>query len=368
MSNILIVGAGLAGATLARLLKDEGHSITVIDRRNHIAGNCYTYKDKGIDIHKYGPHIFHTSDEEVWNFVNRFARFNNFINSPLAVTEEEELYNLPFNMNTFSKMFNTRWPNEVEQIIQDEIEAYIEEHPTIENLEDQAINMVGTTVYNKLIKGYTEKQWGKPCTELSPDIIKRLPLRMYYDNNYFNDIYQGVAVDGYTNMIENMLEGCKVILSKDFIVNKSTYEDTYDIIIYTGKIDEFFNYKYGELEYRSLKFINKEIDQPNYQGNAVVNYTDDKRPYTRVIEHKWFNPVETETSIITFEYPQASGDPYYPIPDEKNQALYEKYKKLADKQNKVIFAGRLGKYKYFDMDDIIKDCFEIFENLKTSII
>ncbi len=363
MSNYLIVGAGLAGATLARLLTDYGDTVTIIDKRDHIAGNCYTYKEKGITIHKYGAHIFHTNNEDVWNFVNKFAKFNNFINSPLA-SYNDILYNLPFNMNTFYKIFNEKWPDKIKKIIDKEIEDYKKEHPTIENLEDQAINMVGTTVYNILIKGYTEKQWGKKCSELSPEIIKRLPLRMTYDNNYFNDKYQGIPIDGYTEMISNMIYDIPVILNTDFNGLKSEYEKDYDYIIYTGKIDEYFNYIYGNLEYRSLKFINKEVNCSNYQGNAVINYTNSNIPYTRVIEHKHFNNDISDVSIITFEYPSFSGESYYPMSDDKNLKLYNKYKDLANKQNKVIFAGRLGKYKYFDMDDVIEDCFILFESLK----
>ena len=317
----------------------------------------------GITVHKYGAHIFHTSNEEVWDFVNKYAKFNNFINSPLA-SFEDKLYNLPFNMNTFYQIFGVRWPNKIEEIINKEIEEYKKDHTEIKNLEDQAINMVGTTVYKKLVKGYTEKQWGKDCTELDPSIIKRLPLRMTFNNNYFNDKYQGIPVDGYTEMIRNIMEYIPVILNTDFNSNREEFESNYDYIIYTGRIDEYFNYKYGNLEYRSLKFINKEVNTKNYQGNAVINYTDRGVPYTRVIEHKHFNNDDSDISLLTFEYPQLTGEPYYPMSDKKNINLYEKYKKLADSQDKVIFAGRLGKYKYFDMDDIIEDCFKIFNDIR----
>lgn len=365
MSRFLVVGAGLTGATLARLLSDDGRDVTIIDKRDKIAGNCRTENRDGIDIHVYGAHIFHTSNENVWRFVNRFADFNRFINSPIAVTKEEEFYNLPFNMNTFSKMFNTRWPSEVEEIIKTEKEEYIKDHPNIENLEDQAINMVGTTIYNKLVKEYTEKQWNKKCSELDPSIIKRLPLRMTYDNNYFNDKYQGIPKEGYTDMIDNMIYDIPVILETDFNDLKLEFERDYDYIIYTGKIDEYFNYSLGKLDYRSLKFITKELPTTNYQGNAVVNFTGNNVDYTRIIEHRHFNYTDNNYSTyITYEYPQSEGEPFYPMSDKRNLDLYNKYKKLAETKPNIIFAGRLGKYKYFDMDDVIKDCFDIYTNIK----
>ena len=364
MSKYLIVGAGLAGATLARLLYDSGNDVTIVDKRDHIAGNCYTYKEDNINVHKYGAHIFHTSNDTVWHFVNTFAQFNNFINSPLAITDDNELYNLPFNMNTFSKMFNKYKPDEIKEIINNEINEYKKEHDSITNLEEQAINMVGTTVYKKLVKGYTEKQWGKDCKSLSPDIIKRLPLRMTYDNNYFNDKYQGIPINGYTEMIKNMIKDINITLNIDFKDIKHL-SHIYDYIIYTGRIDEYFDYKYGKLDYRSLEFKTLKLSNTdNYQGNAVVNYTGNNLPFTRIIEHKHFNNDKSDNTIITMEFPSNSDIPYYPMSDNKNLQLYNKYEKLAKKQDKVIFAGRLGKYKYFDMDDVIEDCFKIYEDIK----
>lgn len=360
--DYLIVGAGLAGSTIAYLLKENHYKVKVIDKRNFIGGNCHTsYKD-GIHIHDYGAHIFHTSNKKVWDFVNKFADFNDFVNSPLAVTEDNELYNLPFNMNTFSKMFNTRWPNEVMTIIDNEAVDYFRNRDGITNLEEQAISMVGYTIYNKLIKGYTEKQWGKSCRDLDPSIIKRLPLRFTYDNNYFNDKYQGIPETGYTSMIDNMLRNIDVELGVEF--TDSMLEEARHVI-YTGSIDELFDYELGKLEYRSLKFVTEKLDAKNYQGNAVVNYTGNTPDYTRIIEHKHFNNDDSDVTYITYEFPVSSGDPYYPINNEANNNLYKQYLKLSENKydDKMIYAGRLGKYKYFDMDDVIEDCMNIVNNI-----
>lgn len=360
--DYLIVGAGLAGSTIAYLLKENHYKVKVIDKRNFIGGNCHTsYKD-GIHIHDYGAHIFHTSNKKVWDFVNKFADFNDFVNSPLAVTEDNELYNLPFNMNTFSKMFNTRWPNEVMTIIDNEAIDYFRNRDGITNLEEQAISMVGYTIYSKLIKGYTEKQWGKSCRDLDHSIIKRLPLRFTYDNNYFNDKYQGIPETGYTSMIDNMLRNIEVELGVEF--NDNMLEEAKHVI-YTGSIDELFDYELGKLEYRSLKFVTEKLDAKNYQGNAVVNYTGNTPDYTRIIEHKHFNNDDSDVTYITYEFPVSSGDPYYPINNEANNNLYKKYLELSENKygDKIIYAGRLGKYKYFDMDDVIEDCISIVNDI-----
>lgn len=360
--DYLIVGAGLAGSTLAYLLHNKGYNIKVIDKRKHIAGNCYTDFKDNIYIHKYGPHIFHTSNKRVWNFVNKFADFNNFINSPLAIAPNGEIYNMPFNMNTFAKIWDdVKTPQEAILRIQEESAKYAETYGNnINNLEDQAVSMVGTTIYKLLVKGYTEKQWNKDCTELSPSIIKRLPLRFTYNNNYFNDRYQGIPDDGYTNMIERMLQNIEVELNTEFTLDMKDLAKT---IIYTGPIDEFYNYKYGKLDYRSLKFVTERLDTSNYQGNAVINYTGRTPEYTRVVEHKHFNNDESNVTYITYEFPSSSGDPFYPLSDETNINLYNKYKELSEKDSNVIFAGRLGKYKYFDMDDVIEDCMNIVDNI-----
>ena len=366
--DYVIVGAGLAGSTLAYLLNQMDFKVKVIDKRDTVGGNCYTEERDGIDIHIYGPHIFHTSDEEVWEFVNRFANFNNFINSPMAVAPDGNIYNMPFNMNTFSKIWpDVKTPQDAILKIKSEIDKYskLHENNFISNLEEQAISMVGTTIYELLVKGYTEKQWGKSCTELSPNIIKRLPLRFTYNNNYFNDTYQGIPKYGYTNMIKNMLNGIEVQCKVDFINNREKYLNEAKYIVYTGRIDEYYDYKYGKLEYRSLRFVTEKLSCSNYQGNAVVNYTGRTPDYTRIVEHKHFNPNKiSNVTYITYEFPSKSGDPFYPLSDEDNIKLYQKYKDYSEKDNKVIFAGRLGKYKYFDMDDVIRDCL----NLANSII
>lgn len=353
--DYLIVGAGLFGAVFAHEAKEAGKTCLVIDKRNHIAGNIYTDKVKDIDVHQYGAHIFHTSNETVWNYVNRFAKFNRYTNSPVA-NYKGEIYNMPFNMNTFNKLWGVVTPQEAQAKIEEQKAAYHVENP--QNLEEQAISLIGPDVYTKLVKGYTEKQWGKRATELPSFIIKRLPVRFTYDNNYFNDDYQGIPVEGYTKMIERMLDGVEVKLEEDFIKNREAFMEQADKIVYTGMIDEYYNYCYGELEYRSLNFETEVLEGvENYQGNAVVNYTEYEVPYTRIIEHKHFTYGTQPDTVITREYPKtwSKGDePYYPMNDEKNLSLYEKYTELAAKEGNVIFGGRLGMYKYYDMDDTIE--------------
>lgn len=353
--DYLIVGAGLFGAVFAHEAKEAGKTCLVIDKRNHIAGNIYTDKVKDIDVHQYGAHIFHTSNETVWNYVNHFAKFNRYTNSPVA-NYKGEIYNMPFNMNTFNKLWGVVTPREAQAKIEEQKAAYHVENP--QNLEEQAISLIGPDVYTKLVKGYTEKQWGKRATELPSFIIKRLPVRFTYDNNYFNDDYQGIPVEGYTKMIERMLDGVKVKLEEDFLKNREAFMEQADKIVYTGMIDEYYNYCYGELEYRSLNFETEVLEGvENYQGNAVVNYTEYEVPYTRIIEHKHFTYGTQPDTVITREYPKtwSKGDePYYPMNDEKNLSLYEKYTELAAKEGNVIFGGRLGMYKYYDMDDTIE--------------
>ena len=353
--DYLIVGAGLFGAVFAHEAKEAGKTCLVIDKRNHIAGNIYTDKVKDIDVHQYGAHIFHTSNETVWNYVNRFAKFNRYTNSPVA-NYKGEIYNMPFNMNTFNKLWGVVTPREAQAKIEEQKAAYHVENP--QNLEEQAISLIGPDVYTKLVKGYTEKQWGKRATELPSFIIKRLPVRFTYDNNYFNDDYQGIPVEGYTKMIERMLDGVEVKLEEDFLKNREAFMEKADKIVYTGMIDEYYNYCYGELEYRSLNFETEVLEGvENYQGNAVVNYTEYEVPYTRIIEHKHFTYGTQPDTVITREYPKtwSKGDePYYPMNDEKNLNLYEKYTELAAKEGNVIFGGRLGMYKYYDMDDTIE--------------
>ena len=353
--DYLIVGAGLFGAVFAHEAKEAGKTCLVIDKRNHIAGNIYTDKVKDIDVHQYGAHIFHTSNETVWNYVNHFAKFNRYTNSPVA-NYKGEIYNMPFNMNTFNKLWGVVTPREAQAKIEEQKAAYHVENP--QNLEEQAISLIGPDVYTKLVKGYTEKQWGKRATELPSFIIKRLPVRFTYDNNYFNDDYQGIPVEGYTKMIERMLDGVEVKLEEDFLKNREAFMEQADKIVYTGMIDEYYNYCYGELEYRSLNFETEVLEGvENYQGNAVVNYTEYEVPYTRIIEHKHFTYSTQPDTVITREYPKtwSKGDePYYPMNDEKNLSLYEKYTELAAKEGNVIFGGRLGMYKYYDMDDTIE--------------
>lgn len=351
--DYLIVGAGLFGSVFAYEATQRGKKCLVIDKRNHIAGNIYTENIEGINVHKYGAHIFHTSDKAIWEYVNRFVDFNNYINSPIA-SYKDELYNLPFNMNTFSKMWGIKTPAEAKAIIAVQIADLNIGEP--QNLEEQALKLVGTDVYEKLIKGYTQKQWGRPCTELPAFIIKRLPLRFTYDNNYFNDRYQGIAIGGYTQIIEKMLAGSDVKTDTDYFEFIKENPDIAEKTVFTGQIDEFFGYRYGALGYRSVRFENEILDTDNYQGNAVVNFTDKEVPYTRIIEHKHFEFGKQEKTVISREYSaewQPGIEPYYPINDKANNALYEKYKALAATRPDVIFGGRLGQYKYYDMDKVI---------------
>ena len=357
--DYLIVGAGLYGAVFARELTQRGKSCLVIDRRNHVAGNIYTEKMAGINVHKYGAHIFHTSDREVWEYVNQFAEFNNYVNSPLAVYRDE-LYNLPFNMNTFSKMWGIRTPKEARQMIERQVAELGITEP--QNLEEQALSLVGTDVYTKLIKGYTEKQWGRDCRELPAFIIRRLPCRFTYDNNYFNDRWQGIPIGGYTQMVEKMLEGADVLLQTDYFDLIREQAEIAHTVVYTGCIDEFFGYRLGALKYRSVRFETEELPEENYQGNAVVNYTDAETPYTRIIEHKHFEFGTQPKTVISREYSaewKKGDEPYYPVNDEKNGALYAEYKKLADAEPDVIFGGRLGEYKYYDMDKVIEVALDV---------
>ncbi len=357
--DYLVVGAGLFGATFAYEAKKRGKQCLVIDKRDHIAGNVYTKKIEDINVHMYGAHIFHTSDKKIWDYMNQFAEFNQYINSPVAVYKDET-YNLPFNMNTFSRMWNIRKPDEAKKIIADQIARLNITNP--QNLEEQALSLVGTDVYEKLIKGYTEKQWGRSCKELPAFIIRRLPLRFTYDNNYFNDRYQGIPIGGYTQIVEKMLEGIDVKTGQDYFDLKKTgklsdgSEITYDKVLFTGQIDEYYESKFGPLEYRSVRFETEILDCDNYQGNAVVNYTEREVPYTRIIEHKHFEFGQQEKTVISKEYSsewKPGIEPYYPVNNEKNNALYEKYKELADQETKVIFGGRLGQYKYYDMDKVL---------------
>lgn len=353
--DYLVVGAGLFAGVFVNEMKKKGKTCLVIEKRNHIAGNIYTKEEEGIQVHKYGAHIFHTSDKFIWDYMNQFAEFNNYINSPIAVYQDE-IYNMPFNMNTFSKMWGIKKPKEAKQIIERQKKDIQQVTPS--NLEEQAISLVGTDIYEKLIKGYTEKQWGRECTELPAFIIKRLPLRFTYDNNYFNDRYQGIPIGGYTSIVEKMLEGTPVLLSTSYREYIKNTKDQFDKILYTGMIDEYFDYQFGELSYRSLRFEEEILsDTDNYQGNAVVNYTERAVPYTRIIEHKHFEFGRQEATIITREYPakwKKGDEPYYPINDEENQAIYEKYKKLSEKEKNVLFGGRLGQYRYYDMNVVIE--------------
>ena len=364
MYDYLIVGAGLFGAVSAQQAKACGKKVLVIDRRNHIAGNIYTERISKINVHRYGAHIFHTNNEEVWSYVNRFARFNRYTNSPVA-NYKGEIYSLPFNMYTFNKMWGVALPCEAEAVINEQRSEIIKS-PT--NLEEQAISLVGRDIYEKLVRGYTEKQWGRPCSELPAFIIRRLPVRMTYDNNYFNALYQGIPIGGYTDMISRMLDGVEVRLGKNYLKDKAYYDSISKRIIFTGPIDAFFNYSLGYLEYRSVRFETEKLSTPNYQGNAVVNYTDSETPWTRIIEHKWFefgvdsNGEPIPDTVISREYSsewKPGDEPDYPVNDEKNTALYKRYRALADSQEKVVFAGRLGEYKYYDMDKIIERALEL---------
>ncbi len=358
MYDFIIVGSGLYGVTLARELTNAGKNVLVIEKRNHIGGNVYTEKIEGINVHKYGAHIFHTNNKTVWDYVQRFAVFNRFTNSPVA-NYKGELYSLPFNMYTFNKMWGVVSPEEAKNIIEKQ-KSILKHDPT--NLEEQAISLVGTDIYEKLVKGYTEKQWGRKCSELPSFIIKRLPVRFTFDNNYFNALYQGIPVGGYTKMISKMLEGIEVKTGVDYLQNKKELDNIANSIVYTGPIDAYFDYSLGTLEYRSVRFENEVLDIPNFQGNAAVNYTDSETPWTRIIEHKWFEFGKDEEgndipkTVISREYSsewRKGDEPYYPVNDEKNSLLYSQYKKLSEKVENVIFGGRLGEYKYYDMDQVI---------------
>jgi len=359
--DYLIVGSGLFGAVFAREAIKKGKSVLVIEKRSHIGGNIYTEKNGDIDVHKYGAHIFHTSDKRVWDYVTEIAEFNNFVNSPVA-NYKGEIYNLPFNMNTFSKMFGISTPDEAAKVIEKQ-RAEIKREP--QNLEEQAISLVGRDIYTKLIKGYTEKQWGRDCKMLPPFIIKRLPVRFTYDNNYFNDRYQGIPVKSYTYLIEKMLEGADIMLDTDFLSDRQKYLDMAENCLYTGPIDAYFDYKFGSLEYRSLKFETEILDKENYQGVAVMNFTEREIPYTRVIEHKHFNFTQSENTVITKEYPadlSEGKEPYYPVNDQKNNNLYKKYEQEAKKE-KVLFGGRLADYKYYDMDDTVSAALKLADEV-----
>lgn len=351
--DYLIVGAGLYGAVFAHEAAGKGKSCLVIDRRDHIAGNLYTRETEGIQVHEYGAHIFHTSEKRIWDYVNQFAVFNNYINSPVAVYQDE-VYNLPFNMNTFSRMWGIRTPQEAKEKIAAQIADLQITEPG--NLEEQALSLVGGDVYRKLVKGYTEKQWGRDCTELPAFIIRRLPLRFTYDNNYFNDRYQGIPIGGYTAMIEKMLKNAEVKLGIDYLEHKAEFDAMAERVIYTGQIDRYFDYCEGVLAYRMVRFEHEILDCDNYQGNAVVNYTEREVPYTRIIEHKHFDFGKQQKTVISREYPSEwhkGEEPYYPINDETNNVIYEAYRKLAAKEKKVVFGGRLGEYRYYDMDKVI---------------
>lgn len=366
MYDYLIVGSGLYGAVFAHEAKKSGKSVLVIDKRPNIAGNVYSEKIEGINVHKYGAHIFHTNNKEVWDYVTQFANFNRFTNSPVA-NYKGELYSMPFNMYTFNKMWGVVTPEEAERKINEQ-RAEIKGEP--QNLEEQAISLVGRDIFEKLVKGYTEKQWGRDCKELPAFIIKRLPVRLTFDNNYFNALYQGIPIGGYTKMVQYMLEGIEVRLNTDYLANKEEWDSMAKKVIYTGPIDAYFKYSLGYLEYRSVRFETEILDKPNFQGNAAVNYTDRETPWTRIIEHKWFEFGKDEAgndlpkTVISKEYSsewKLGDEPYYPVNDEKNGKLYSEYKKMADKEDKILFGGRLGEYKYYDMDQVIAATLELCE-------
>ena len=359
MYDYLIVGAGLFGAVFAHEMREKGKSVLVLDKREHVGGNVYTREVEGIQVHEYGAHIFHTNDKTVWDYVNRFAEFNRYTNSPVA-NYHGELYSLPFNMYTFNKLWGVVTPQEAEAEIDRQRRAAGIGEP--KNLEEQAISLVGTDVYEKLVKGYTEKQWGRPCTELPAFIIRRLPVRFTFDNNYFNARFQGIPMGGYTRMVERMLEGIQVRLGVDYLEDREAWDAQARTIVYTGPIDRFFDYCYGPLQYRSVRFETEVLDTPNYQGNAVVNYTDRETPYTRVIEHKHFEFGTQPKTVVSREYSsewKPGDEPYYPVNDERNRELYLKYRALADQKPQVIFGGRLGEYKYYDMDTVIARALEL---------
>ena len=363
--DYLVVGAGLFGAVFAHEARQAGKSVLVIDKRPNIAGNVYTEQIEGIHVHKYGAHIFHTNNQKVWEYVNRFAVFNRFTNSPVA-NYHGELYSLPFNMYTFNRMWGVITPQEAQAKIEEQKEAAGIKEPR--NLEEQAISLIGTDIYEKLVKGYTEKQWGRPCTELPAFIIKRLPVRLTFDNNYFNALYQGIPVGGYTKMVANMLEGIEVRLNSDYLEDRKAWDELAEQTVYTGPVDAFFDFKFGPLEYRSVRFETELLDIPNFQGNAAVNYTDRETPWTRIIEHKWFefgkdaDGNDLPKTVISREFSSAwkpGDEPYYPVNDEKNGKLYAQYKELADKEPGVCFGGRLGEYKYYDMDQVIASALDL---------
>lgn len=367
MYDYLIIGSGLFGSVFARQAADAGKKVLVIDKRPNIAGNVYTEKVEGINFHKYGAHIFHTNNTEVWNYVNRFATFNRFTNSPVA-NYKGELYSMPFNMYTFNKMWGVVTPEEAAAKIEEQKKEITGEP---QNLEEQAISLVGRDIYEKLVKGYTEKQWGRDCKELPAFIIRRLPVRLTFDNNYFNALYQGIPIGGYTKLVENLLKGIEVRLNEDYLENKAEWNAMAEKVVYTGAIDAYFDYALGNLEYRSVRFENEILDVPNFQGNAAVNYTDKETPWTRIIEHKWFEFGKDEEgndlpkTIISKEYSsewKPGDEPYYPVNDEKNGELYQKYKALAEKEENIIFGGRLGEYKYYDMDAVIASALECARN------
>ena len=364
MYDYLIVGSGLYGAIVARELKNAGYKVLIIEKRNHIAGNVYTEKRDNINVHVYGAHIFHTSDEKVWNYVNKYAKFNDFINSPLAYYKGE-YYHMPFNMNTFHEIWGVNTAEEAKAKIEEEKAK--ENIKEITNLEEQAISLVGRTIYERLVKGYTEKQWGRDCKDLPSFIIKRLPLRFEYNNNYFNDIYQGIPIGGYTKLVENIIGDIEVKLNEDYLKNKDYWNTQAINIIYTGAIDEFYDYKFGELEYRSLKFEVERIEKEFYQKNCVINYTEREVPYTRIIEHKYFENDKSDVTWITKEYPadyKKGMEKFYPMNDEKNNNLYKKYAELASNEKNIFFGGRLGKYKYYDMDDVIAEALKDFVDIR----
>ena len=358
MYDYLIVGSGLFGSIFAYEAKKKGYKCLVVEKRDHIGGNIYTKEIEGIQVHQYGAHIFHTGNKEVWEYVQQFAEFNRYTNSPIAYYKGE-IYNMPFNMNTFNKMWGVVTPLQAQEKIDGQIKKYGVKEP--KNLEEQAINLVGKDIYEKLVKGYTEKQWGRRATELPPEIIRRLPVRLTYDNNYFNDCYQGIPIGGYTQIVEKMLDGIEVRLNTDYLKEREELDKVCKEIVYTGPVDAFYDYKYGELEYRSVRFETEVLDEENHQGNAVVNYTEYEVPYTRIIEHKHFEFGTQPKTVVSKEFsaPWKRGDePYYPVNDEKNNSLYEKYAKEAAAEEKVIFGGRLGKYKYYDMHHIVAEALQ----------
>ena len=360
--DYLVVGSGLFGSVFAYEANKRGKKCLVIDKRGHVAGNIYTKEVEGINVHEYGAHIFHTSNKEIWDYINKFAESNRYTNSPVA-NYKGEIYNMPFNMNTFNKLWGVITPEQAKAKIEEEKRNSNIKEP--KNLEEQAISLVGKTIYEKLVKGYTEKQWGKKAIELPAFIIKRLPVRFIYDNNYFNDFYQGIPIGGYTKIIEKMLNGIDVKLNYDFFEHREELENIAEKVVFTGMIDKYYNYKFGELEYRSLKFETEILDQSNYQGNAVINYTDYETPFTRIIEHKHFEFGTQKKTVITREYPDnwtSEKEPYYPINNEKNNELYEKYKELSEKEPNVIFGGRLGQYKYYDMHKVIEEALNCVKN------